>query len=273
VIVSALLLFLIAITIETGIIQIILGLIFVLFLPGYAIVSALFPKAEGMDNIERVALSLGLSIAVVPFMGVLINYSPWSINLITMLVPLLALIISVSMVAWYRRSKTPVEDRFNVSIPFKLPKSGELATVDKGLIILLIIAMIITTSIVMYLVLVPKDEESYTGFYVLDENGTMLNFPNNLTIGESGNVIIGVFCHENKITKYTIEVELINLTGERENRTMWFYDLTLKHNQHNETIYSFNLNENGIYKLQFLLYINNDNEPYRTLYIWINVIS
>jgi uncharacterized membrane protein len=53
-----------------GTIRIILGLPFILFIPGYILIFALFPTKktdQGIDIIERVALSFGLSIAVVPY--------------------------------------------------------------------------------------------------------------------------------------------------------------------------------------------------------------
>ena len=77
--------------------------------------------------------------------------------------------------------------------------------------------------------------ETYTEFYILNENGTTENYPTNLTIGENGMVIVGVICHEHEKTKYTVEIELINLTGERENRTLGQYNFTLEHDQLNET--------------------------------------
>jgi len=105
--------------------RVIFGLCFVLFLPGYAFIAALFPEAgespsetdevptdesstssvekpsavpgtdaaiaereetattvpshsrEGIDGIERVALSFGLSIAIVPLIGLVLNFTPW----------------------------------------------------------------------------------------------------------------------------------------------------------------------------------------------------
>ena len=53
--------------------RIVLGLPFVLFFPGYTFVAALFPRKDDLDAIERVALSLGLSIAVVPLVGLALN--------------------------------------------------------------------------------------------------------------------------------------------------------------------------------------------------------
>ena len=54
------------------------GLVFVLFLPGYCLIKALFSSKE-LDNIERLALSVGLSLALVPLVGLLLNYTPWGI--------------------------------------------------------------------------------------------------------------------------------------------------------------------------------------------------
>jgi uncharacterized membrane protein len=66
----------------------VLGLPMVLFLPGYALIAALFPGKDDLDGIERLALSLGLSIAVVPLIGLGLNYTPWGIRLIPILVSL-----------------------------------------------------------------------------------------------------------------------------------------------------------------------------------------
>ncbi len=43
---------------------IVLGLAFILFFPGYVLICALFTRKEGLDLVERLALSMGLSIAV-----------------------------------------------------------------------------------------------------------------------------------------------------------------------------------------------------------------
>lgn len=67
-----------------------LGFIFVLFLPGYSLIKILFPKKE-IDKIERAALSIGMSIALVPLAGLVLNYTPWGIRTTTVTLSLLAL--------------------------------------------------------------------------------------------------------------------------------------------------------------------------------------
>jgi len=66
------------------------GSVFVLFLPGYSLIKTLFPTRE-IDNIERTALSIGMSLALVPLVGLLLNYSPWGIRLTPITLSLLTL--------------------------------------------------------------------------------------------------------------------------------------------------------------------------------------
>ena len=55
------------------IIQAIIGLPLVLFITGYALSYAFFPKKKDIDLIERIALSFGLSIAVIPLSVFFLN--------------------------------------------------------------------------------------------------------------------------------------------------------------------------------------------------------
>ncbi len=256
---------------QTGASRIILGLAFILFLPGYVIISALFPKAEDLDTIERVALSFGISIAVVPLIGLMLNYTPWGIRLEPILASLFILIVSVSIIAWYRRSQIPLEDRFAIVIVLEWPKDEEVTTIDKILTVILVLSVIIAVSVLIYVIAVPRVGERFTEFYILGENGTADNYPNDLTVGENGTVIVGVICREHENTDYSVEIWLLNLTGERVNRTLEVYNFTLKHDEVNETFFNFSVSENGSYKLQFLLYKNDGTEPYRDVQLWIVV--
>lgn len=59
----------------------VLGGAFVLFLPGFMLISVLYPRSGELDGLERVALSIGLSLAIVPLVGLVLNYTPWGIRL------------------------------------------------------------------------------------------------------------------------------------------------------------------------------------------------
>ena len=84
---------------------IILGLPLVLFLPGYALIAALFPRKDNLDGIERIALRFGLSIAVVPLLGLALNYTPFGIRLSPILIVLSVFTISLALGAYVRRNR------------------------------------------------------------------------------------------------------------------------------------------------------------------------
>jgi hypothetical protein len=92
-----------------------LGIIFVLWLPGYAVVKALFPvrlpietSTENLDIIERIALSIGMSIAIVPIIGLILYYTPWGINLTPIVLSLFALTLIFATVAIAREHQTKI---------------------------------------------------------------------------------------------------------------------------------------------------------------------
>ena len=87
----------------------VLGSVFVLFIPGYVAVEALFPKGRELDGIERLALSVGLSLALVPLVGLLLNYTPWGIRLDPIMASLTILTIGLALVAFGRRFRLSVE--------------------------------------------------------------------------------------------------------------------------------------------------------------------
>jgi len=80
----------------------ILGSIFVLYLPGYTLIQLLFPRGSELDGLERFALSIGLSLAVVPLIGLLLNYSPWGIRLAPITASLGAFTIILAIAAGTR---------------------------------------------------------------------------------------------------------------------------------------------------------------------------
>jgi hypothetical protein len=91
----------------------ILGTIFVLCLPGYTLIKALFPTqvpikttTESLDTIERIALSIGVSLALVPLVGLFLNYTPWGIRLTPIVLSLFTLTVIFATTALVREHQT-----------------------------------------------------------------------------------------------------------------------------------------------------------------------
>ena len=166
----------------SNILRILLGLPFVLFFPGYALMAALFPRKARMSGIERVALSFGLSIAAVSLIGLILNYTPWGIRLESMLGSTVSAILIMSVVAWVRQRRLPEEERYDIGFQPKLPNWGTSAQ-DRGLSIILVLAVVGALGMAGYLVVAPEVGEKLTEYYFLgpeDETASGMLEPTHL---------------------------------------------------------------------------------------------
>lgn len=252
--------------IPSSFIRIVLGLPFVLFFPGYTLIAALFLKRTGMDAIERVALSFGMSIAIVPLVGLLLNYTSWGIRLEPVLYSNALFIFVTSIVAWFRRRRIPEQERFIIKLEFKdFGWSG--SKLDKALSLVLAASIIGTVAVLIYVVAFPKMGEKFTEYYILGPGGKAIDYPKELTIGETGKVIVGVVNHEQKTTTYRVEVRINDVKNIEagpvvlENDAKWEDTLGFTPNT---------IGENE--KVEFLLYKDSSTGPsVEQLHLWINV--
>ena len=189
----------------SNVLRIILGLPFLLFFPGYVLIAALFPRRDRMDALERVALSFGMSIAIVPLIGLALNYTDWGIRLLPVLYSVSAFIIITSIVAWWRRRQLPEKERFGITLQLKLPGWGGSVT-EKVLSVALVVTIIGTIGVLGYVVAFPKTGEKFTEFYILDAAGKMANYTDNLSMGMTGNVVLGIVNREYQEVTYRVEI-------------------------------------------------------------------
>jgi len=226
----------------------------------------LFPKRDDLDGIERVAFSFILSLAVVPLLGLILNFTPFGIRLVPILIVLSAFTISVLLVAWFRRLKLPAEERFRVSFEKLLNVNLGRNFLDKGLSIILIASIIGSSATLAYVVVRPRTGEKFTEFYLLGPNGTALDYPIYLKVGEEGKVIIGIVNHEYENVTYRLEV---NFNGSLIYERRVFL-IESKKWENPFTFKAINKGENQ--KLELLLYKDQHGEAYRILHLWVSVI-
>jgi uncharacterized membrane protein len=249
-----------------------LGLIIVLFVPGYTLIAALFPKKTDLDGIERIALSFGLSIAVVPLIGLGLNYTTWGIRLTPVVVSLAIFIVAMSAAAYWRRMNLPTEQRFSIQFKKGLNslkkeiENDEKSRLNKALTIILLLTIIMSILALVYVVVSPKQSEKFTEFYILGQGGKAYDYPTRVQAGNTSTVIVGVVNHEFALVNYTMWLSL-------NNSSILSKDLVLQHNQTWEEPVIYILNKTGDeQKLEFLLYKEgNYTGPYRDLHLWVNV--
>ncbi|WP_423998604.1 DUF1616 domain-containing protein [Haloarcula salina] len=290
--------------------RIVLGLAFPLFAPGYAFVAALFPehgegtatpadgdaldqRNAGIDGIERVALSFGLSIALVPLVALVLNFTPWGIRLVPILISLSGLTLALTAVATVRRWALPENERFRVPYRAWIRSGREelfapASRADTALNVLLVFSILLAAGSVGYAVAVPKDGEQFSEFYLLTENddGELVadDYPTEFQQGESQTVVVGIGNQEHEQMEYTVFVQLQrvervgNETRVREQSELRRFQPTVGHNEtwHRQHQITPQMTGERL-RLQYLLYRGaapstvNQSNAYRETHLWVNV--
>ena len=310
--------------------RILVGLPFVLFVPGYAFIAALFPEAPptdgeeddtadgedgesadddvtdrlslqrvrdqgSIDGIERVALSFGTSIAIVPLIGLVLNFTPWGIRLAPIYVAVGGFTLAAVAVAARRRFALPSEARFRVPYEEWLSSAhSELfepeTRTDRVLNVLLVVSVLLAMASVTYAVAVPKQGESFTEFYVLTENETgdlvADDYPTEYEVGDSRPLTVGIGNHEHQDMEYTVVVALQrvevsnNTTRVLAEDELQRLDTAVPNNEtwHRRINVTPTMTGQRM-RLAFLLYREAPpSEPtvenaYRELHLWVNVTA
>ena len=246
-------------------IRIVLGVPFLIFLPGYSFMAAMFPRKNAMDAVERVALSFGTSIAIVPLIGLLLNYTPWGIRLEPVLYSVSLFILVTSVIAWLRRKKLPEQERLIISFQLKLPDWGS-SLQERILSLVLALTIIGAVGILAYVIVTPKTFEKFTEFYLLDAAGQMADYPQKLSPGTAGNVVVRIVNYEQQDVTYRIEIRLSGAILKE------IGPVKLQNKQKWEQKMDFVPASAGDdQEVEFILFKEGDNVPYRSLHLWVNV--
>ncbi|TYL36403.1 hypothetical protein CV102_22525 [Natronococcus pandeyae] len=132
------------------------------------------------------------------------------------------------------------------------------------------LALLVSLGGVGYVAVTPQEypEDAFTEFYVLDATGEADEYPTNLSVDESGTIIVGVTNHEFEEKTYTIVLVLDDNVVDHET-------LTLDHEQTWEDPFLFSPDDEGEFELEILLYEsespNLQDEPYRSLQLQVTV--
>jgi uncharacterized membrane protein len=273
-----------------------LGLPLVLFIPGYLLVAALFPGKGEIDTLERLALSLGLSIALVPLIGLGLNYTPWGIRPGPVVLALALFSLGCAVIAGLRRAALPAEDRYAPPLRETARAAREglfppgSSGLDRALSVLLVIAIAAAIGATLWVIAVPREGERFTEFYILGGKGMAADYPERVVAGRSYPVFIGIGNHEYRAVNYTVETWLLDMEQDRalnssRIRSMERLDripVPLAHNGTARLPYPVIVPGTGYNRLEFLLFnetvpgdevtgMERVNRSYRDLHLWVTV--
>jgi uncharacterized membrane protein len=248
----------------------VLGIPMVLFFPGYVLIAALFPKKDDLEGGERIALSFGLSIAVVPLIGLMLNFT-FGIRLILILLSLCSYTISLTIIASYRRKILPSRERFAVPFYRVYEIIGSKINTPKSktgmiLTIIMVFSIALASGMIYFVITTPKPGERFTEFYILDPSGKAENYSTELKNNSPSKILVGVVNHEYISINYTVQVEL-------DKKILTDTGFMLAHNDTWENNITFAPDKIGNdLKLEFWLFKeDNFTAPYRELHLWVNV--
>ena len=229
-----------------GVLRIALVLPLVVVLPGYALVSLLFPAGgdplggalpfdwaggdpddrPGLDGVSRLALAVALNAAVVPLVALVANFSPLGLTLVPVVVVLATTTSAFVLFAAVRRLGLPPEERFAPTLsslgrvgwsapddPFRTASEWETSVPN----IALAVGVLVLLSSVGYAAVAPPQGPEYTEFRVATENmtgDTETLYRSSFPFDETTPLDVVVTNEEGERTNYTV-VAVLQRVDER----------------------------------------------------------
>lgn len=293
-------------------VQAILAVALAFFLPGYGLAAALVPSGvargdwevssgiqwfersyTGFDSVERLALSFGLSVAVLPLAGVFLSLTGLGLGTVQIFAALSVIAVGGTAVGSVRRLRLPPGERYSLSVGtwLETARDGMVATDSRSqqvANVLVVASILVAASALGVAFLGTATSQSYTELQVLSENETgdlvAADYPRTFDAGEPVPMVFTVENEEGQTEEYTVvavaqrfeerDDELV-LTDEQE---LDRFQRTVEHNETWERQHQAVTDVTGEdVRLTYLLYrgeapADPDAETaYRNGYVWVSV--
>jgi uncharacterized membrane protein len=219
---------------------------------------------------------MGLSLALVAFFAVLLNFTPWGISFVSMTVAILLMSLVLALLAYRRRMALPADERLAPSVDVQLARWSEYSRLEKLLAVVLVAVLVVAVPLFGLSLTEPRPMTPFTELYLLSPNGNFTGYPSQLNVSELGTLEVLVANHETRTVNYTLRVDLVgvrvvyNATSKSNetlelNRTTWTWDNhTVAEGDTWSQTYTFTIPSAGTWQIQFLLYRDGDlTAPYR----------
>lgn len=250
-----------------GLVRLLLGFGFVLIVPGYLIQAAIFRRIGQIDGYERSALSLVLSIVIIPPTALILDILPFAaIDLPSIVIAEGVIVAILWPISFYRRMRILREHRFALMIPRLRAEADERPEPVRRLSFVLIGLFVLVIGTIGAIVLFPAPAQAYTEFYVLNERGLTEGIPRSIPVNTPQRIIVGIASAENEPNEYAVEI----ISGEIVLATI--EGIHLNPGERFETTIEFALPERGRDReVLLVLYLEPTRELYRRLRLIFDV--
>lgn len=283
----------------------IIGLVAILFAPGYALVSALFPKQNTNTGIfagiraevtgiggrvtvvERLLLSVVLSVCLVPLLGLGLGLVQTDIQTSASIGAVGITTVGLTLVAVIRRRQARPRERFSPRIGSSVRSlSAQVRQSNSPLVVLLVVGFLVAGAGISVGVLNADRSAEFTEFSLLAEDpetGELVadQYPEELTADEQERIHVEITNNEEKRVQYSVVVLLQSFDGSGQLQaaeTLSQFNTTV---QPGETIREQQTAQPELtgenLRLTYLLYIGpppespSTDNAYRHVHLWVDV--
>ncbi len=252
----------------SGFFRIILGLPYILVIPGYLLTVILYPKKDHLENITRVILSIGLSIIIVPVIGLIHNYLSLAVDLQPMMLTLTVFNMVLLVLSWLSRKKIPEEERFEFKVKVNITELKNKMKENKHIYSVMIITGVFIIALFIFMLSFPKNSVDFTEFYITGPDGRIVEYSGQIRTGEDIKVNVIIVNHEQETTKYRLVIRANGYLIQS------VYQLKLNYLERWEKVVLFRIEKpDDVIKIEFLLYTNESVTPYRQLQLWVKAVD
>jgi uncharacterized membrane protein len=296
----------------TGPIRAVFGGFLLLFLPGYALTTLVFPASEGVSPdgrsrspmtgsdgrrraglplLERLAVGFGLSVALVPVFawGLSSVNAAAAFETTSILGVSTATAVVGTLLGAVRRARVPATQRYVV--PFgrvdRLRTLWDVPSTDRTLNVALAVSIVVAAVVVTAGIVAPNDGETFTQVSILTENddGSLVagDYPERIAPGDAAELVLEVENYEQRRVTYTAVVQLQRVDDDGrvvEQAELTQFSRTLLHRQTWQAPHEISPTFEGEnLRLAYLVYRGEPPEQptldsaYRSLTLWVDVTA
>ncbi|MBI2935851.1 MAG: DUF1616 domain-containing protein [Chloroflexi bacterium] len=246
-----------------------LGLAIVLFVPGYLLLALLYPLPGEVQRLQRFALSLPVSVALIVLMGLVLSRTPWGLTLTSFVAGIVAFAgVCGLLVVGRRRYLQPSGVSLVPGGFVQLVQTLRREPVKVWALFGAAASAVVAGALITWL-LVPVADQPLTEFYMLDAEGGTAAFPTIVQGQEPVRVNLVVINREGSPLAYEIEARYVGRvlqtlgSGLLQDGEQWRRLAEV-------TIPLALQDPQGSSKLEFMLYKGEIRIPAGTVHLWIS---
>lgn len=256
--------------------RIILAATWLLFVPGFCLTVALFPRKTDLDGMERLGLSLGLSLAMIAILAPILDQLPSGIHVWSILLAeYIATTVFLGLALW-RRAQLAAHEIYSAHPLEQLrlwrrslsPSQRRLMLLSSGLLLIALFSLTWT-------ILVPSPKSYMTEFYVLGPDGRAEGYTAEALAGEQITTTVGITNRERDERTYDIDVWIVDpWDPAHKELAARVGAITLAPGQRHEQPISWQMQGPvGDQQVELWLMDGKSTQPYRSLRLWISVLA